>query len=146
MAKALRVLKSRLYEAKREEEHRKRSTERRTKIGSGDRSERIRTYNFPQNRLTDHRINQNFNLENVIAGNLDPVIDTLIECERQAEARRLRQPGVRDWVLGLGSWVLGLRTWGFGSHAPGDCLSPAIGALESSFILNPSSPAPNSNF
>ena len=85
MAKAMRVLKSRIYEVKREEENRKRSSERRSKIGSGDRSERIRTYNFPQNRLTDHRINQNFNLENVIAGNLAPVIDALIECERQEQ-------------------------------------------------------------
>ena len=85
MAKAMRVLKSRIYEVKREEENRKRSSERRSKIGSGDRSERIRTYNFPQNRLTDHRINQNFNLENVIAGNLDPVLDSLIECERQEQ-------------------------------------------------------------
>jgi peptide chain release factor 1 len=85
MAKALRVLRSRLYERKREEEQKRRSTERRTKIGSGDRSERIRTYNFPQNRLTDHRLNQNFNLENAIAGNLDPLVDSLIECERQAQ-------------------------------------------------------------
>jgi peptide chain release factor 1 len=79
MAKALRVLRSRVYDVKRAEEDRKRSTERRDKIGSGDRSERIRTYNFPQNRL------ENFNLENIIAGNLDPVVDRLIECERQAQ-------------------------------------------------------------
>jgi peptide chain release factor 1 len=85
LSKALRVLKSRLYELKREEEQKKRSTERREKIGSGDRNERIRTYNFPQNRLTDHRINQNFNLENVVAGNLNPVVDALIECDRQAQ-------------------------------------------------------------
>ncbi len=88
LSKALRVLKSRLYELKREEEQKKRSTERREKIGSGDRNERIRTYNFPQNRLTDHRINQNFNLENVIAGNLAPVVDALIECDRQAARAR----------------------------------------------------------
>ena len=87
LAKALRVLKSRLYEMKREAEMKKRSTERREKIGSGDRNERIRTYNFPQNRLTDHRINQNFNLENVIAGNLGPVVDALIECDRQAQRK-----------------------------------------------------------
>jgi peptide chain release factor 1 len=85
LAKALRVLKTRLYEAHREAEHRKRADERKTKIGSGDRSERVRTYNFPQNRLTDHRINQNFNLENVVAGNLRPVIDALLECERQEQ-------------------------------------------------------------
>ncbi len=85
LLKALRVLKSRLYEMKREAEMKKRSEERREKIGSGDRNERIRTYNFPQNRLTDHRINQNFNLENVVAGNLAPVVDALIECDRQAQ-------------------------------------------------------------
>jgi peptide chain release factor 1 len=90
-AKALRVLKTRLYEAKREEEHKKRASERKTKIGSGDRSERIRTYNFPQNRLTDHRINQNFNLENIIVGNLRPIIDSLLEYERQ-EQRSLLGP------------------------------------------------------
>jgi peptide chain release factor 1 len=85
LAKALRVLKTRLYEARREEEHRKRSDERRTKIGSGDRSEKVRTYNFPQNRVTDHRINQNFNLQNVVAGDLDPVIDALLDYERQEQ-------------------------------------------------------------
>ncbi|MCU0721273.1 MAG: peptide chain release factor 1, partial [Pirellula sp.] len=57
LAKALRVLKTRLYEAKREQEMKERSDQRMSLIGSGDRSERIRTYNFPQNRLTDHRIN-----------------------------------------------------------------------------------------
>jgi peptide chain release factor 1 len=87
MAKALRVMRTRLYERKRAEEQQKRSTERRTKIGSGDRNERIRTYNFPQNRLTDHRLNQNFNLESAIGGNLDPLIDSLIECERQAQRK-----------------------------------------------------------
>jgi peptide chain release factor 1 len=85
LAKALRVLKTRLYEAKREEEQRKRSTERRTKIGSGDRSEKIRTYNYPQNRVTDHRINQNFNLQNVVAGDMEPVIEALIDYERQEQ-------------------------------------------------------------
>ncbi len=85
-AKALRVLKTRLYEAKREEEHKKRSDERKTKIGSGDRSQRIRTYNFPENRLTDHRINLTlYKLDSIIAGNLDPVIDALMEYERQEQ-------------------------------------------------------------
>jgi len=84
LAKALRVLKTRLYEAKREAEHKKRSDERKTKIGSGDRSQRIRTYNFPQNRLTDHRINLTlYKLDSIIAGNLSPVIDALTEYERQ---------------------------------------------------------------
>jgi peptide chain release factor 1 len=84
-AKALRVLKSRLYDLRREEEEARRAAERKTKVGSGDRSQRIRTYNFPQNRLTDHRINQNFNLENVIAGDLGSVIDALVDAERQEQ-------------------------------------------------------------
>lgn len=85
-AKALRVMKTRLYEAKREEEHKKRSDERKTKIGSGDRSQRIRTYNFPDNRLTDHRINFTIHkLDSIIAGNLQPVIDALMEYERQEQ-------------------------------------------------------------
>jgi peptide chain release factor 1 len=85
-AKALRVLKTRLYEAKREEEHKRRSDERKTKIGSGDRSQRIRTYNFPDNRVTDHRINFTIHkLDSVIAGNLQPVIDALMEYERQEQ-------------------------------------------------------------
>lgn len=85
-AKSLRVLKTRLYEAKREAEHKKRSDERKSKIGSGDRSQRIRTYNFPQNRLTDHRINLTlYKLDSIIAGNLTPVIDGLMEYQRQEQ-------------------------------------------------------------
>ncbi|MHB1037456.1 MAG: peptide chain release factor 1 [Pirellulales bacterium] len=84
LARALRVLKTRLYEAKREEEHRKRSDERKSKIGSGDRSQRIRTYNFPENRLTDHRINLTlYKLDNILAGNLQPVLEALLDYERQ---------------------------------------------------------------
>ena len=83
-AKALRVLKTRLYEARREEEQKKRSQERMSKIGSGDRSERIRTYNFPENRVTDHRIGLTlYKLDNILSGNLIPVIDGLLEYERQ---------------------------------------------------------------
>ncbi|NLF06948.1 MAG: peptide chain release factor 1 [Pirellulaceae bacterium] len=86
LAKALRVLKTRLYEARREAEHQKRSDERKSKIGSGDRSQRIRTYNFPQNRLTDHRINLTlYKLDSIIAGNLDPVIEGLMEYQRQEQ-------------------------------------------------------------
>jgi peptide chain release factor 1 len=86
LAKALRVLKTRLYEAKREEEHKKRSDERKSKIGSGDRSQRIRTYNFPENRVTDHRINLTlYKLDSIIAGNMAPVIDALTEYERQEQ-------------------------------------------------------------
>jgi peptide chain release factor 1 len=83
-AKALRVLKTRLYEAKQNEENKKRADDRRSKIGSGDRSQRIRTYNFPENRITDHRIKLTlYKLDSILAGNLSPVIDALVEHERQ---------------------------------------------------------------
>ncbi|MBN1588027.1 MAG: peptide chain release factor 1 [Pirellulales bacterium] len=85
LAKALRVLKTRLYEHKQQEADAKRSDERKTKIGSGDRSQRIRTYNFPENRLTDHRINLTlYKLDSILAGGVDPVIEGLLEYERQA--------------------------------------------------------------
>ena len=85
-AKAMRVLKTRLYEHYRQLEAQKRSDERRTKVGSGDRSQRIRTYNFPENRITDHRINLTlYKLDSILAGDLDPVIDALIEHERQQQ-------------------------------------------------------------
>ena len=84
LAKALRVLKSRIYERKQQDEQKKRSEERLSKIGSGDRSERIRTYNFPENRVTDHRIGLTlYKLDSILAGNLTPVIDALIDYERQ---------------------------------------------------------------
>ena len=83
LAKAIRVLKTRLYEAKRETERKERSKERMSLIGSGDRSERIRTYNFPQNRFTDHRINLTlYKLDQIIAGNLQPVSEACLEYER----------------------------------------------------------------
>ena len=83
LAKALRVLKARIYEKKREEEAAKQAEQRKGLIGSGDRSQRIRTYNFPQNRLTDHRINLTlYKLDQVIAGDLTPVTDALVEYDR----------------------------------------------------------------
>ncbi|MDG2409572.1 MAG: peptide chain release factor 1 [Pirellulales bacterium] len=83
LAKALRVLKTRLYESRRQEENQKRADARRTLVGSGDRSQRIRTYNFPENRVSDHRINLTlYKLDNIIAGNLQPVTDALIEHDR----------------------------------------------------------------
>jgi peptide chain release factor 1 len=83
-AKAMQVLKSRLYDLERQKLDDARAAERKSKVGSGDRSERIRTYNFPQGRLTDHRINLTlYALEKIVAGDLDPVIDPLIT-EHQA--------------------------------------------------------------
>ena len=84
-AKALRVLKTRIYECRRAAEHQKRSAERKTLIGSGDRSQRIRTYNFPQNRLTDHRINESFTLDQVLVGRISLVIEAI---ERHARKQR----------------------------------------------------------
>jgi len=84
LAKALRLLKSRVYEHFRQKEHDKRALERKTLIGSGDRSQRIRTYNFPENRLTDHRIGLTlYKLDQIISGNLEPVTAALIEYDRQ---------------------------------------------------------------
>jgi peptide chain release factor 1 len=77
-AKALRVLRSRLYDLEEEKKNRERAEARKNQVGSGDRSERIRTYNFPQNRLTDHRINLTlYKLELIMAGQLDEVIEAL---------------------------------------------------------------------
>jgi peptide chain release factor 1 len=84
-AKAMKVLKARLYDMQRTQLDAERSAARKGQVGSGDRSERIRTYNFPQGRLTDHRINLTlYNLPKVIEGELDEVIDALIG-EDQAE-------------------------------------------------------------
>jgi peptide chain release factor 1 len=77
-AKALRVLKARLYELEREKADSAMSEERRRMVGSGDRSEKIRTYNFPQSRVTDHRIGLSIHqLPTVMEGNLDPLIEPL---------------------------------------------------------------------
>ena len=77
-AKALRVLRARLYDFEEEKKHKERAKERKSQVGTGDRSERIRTYNFPQNRVTDHRINLTlYKLEQVIEGNLDEIIQAL---------------------------------------------------------------------
>jgi len=86
-AKALRVLKSRLLELERAKAESALSAERRSMVGSGDRSEKIRTYNFPQNRVTDHRIGLTVHqLPDVLQGDLDPLIDPLTQ---QLQAQRL---------------------------------------------------------
>ncbi|MEX0641651.1 MAG: peptide chain release factor 1 [Pirellulales bacterium] len=82
--KALRELAARVYDFHKQKEDAKRAAERKTLVGSGNRNERIRTYNFPQNRLTDHRIGLTlYNLDQVVAGNLQPVTDALIDYDRQ---------------------------------------------------------------
>ena len=91
-AKALKVLRARIYEAQRQEREAERAADRRGQVGSGDRSERIRTYNFPQGRVTDHRINLTlYKLDKVLAGEaLDEVIDALVT---EDQARRLAESG-----------------------------------------------------
>lgn len=85
--KALKVLKSRLYEKMMAEQHGAEAEARRSMIGSGDRSERIRTYNFPQGRITDHRINLTIHkLDQVLDGELDELIDALVSTN---QARQL---------------------------------------------------------
>ncbi|MFM7102830.1 MAG: peptide chain release factor 1 [Verrucomicrobiota bacterium] len=83
-AKAMTVLRSRLLEAKLAEEHARSAAERKEMVGSGERSEKSRTYNFPQNRVTDHRINLTlYNLSAVIDGDLDPLLEPLMADEMQ---------------------------------------------------------------
>ncbi len=86
-AKGMRVLRSRLYELKKAEEDAKRAAERRGQTGSGDRSERVRTYNFPQDRCTDHRLGKNFALGDIIEGKLDKLIAELVEFAKQEDLK-----------------------------------------------------------
>ncbi len=85
-AKAMSILRARLLAHKQEEEAAKRSAERKIQVGSGDRSERIRTYNFPDNRCSDHRIKLTLHsLDRIMEGELQPVIDALISADRTAK-------------------------------------------------------------
>jgi peptide chain release factor 1 len=75
----MKVLRSRLYEVEMQRKEKERAAERKTQVGTGDRSERIRTYNYPQNRITDHRIGLTIHkLEQALEGDLDELIDALI--------------------------------------------------------------------
>jgi len=89
-AKAMKILRARLYEAERDKQQQERAADRRFQVGSGDRSERIRTYNYPQGRVTDHRINLTLHkLETILEGqDLEGLIDSLITEEK---ARQLAQ-------------------------------------------------------
>ncbi len=88
--RAMQILRAKLYEAEQAKQTAAVAAERKSQIGSGDRSERVRTYNFPQNRVTDHRLtgdNKNFNIAAIMNGNLDPLIDALVTAD---QAERLR--------------------------------------------------------
>ena len=85
---AMKVLKTRLYEMQLREQQEAAGAERRSKIGTGDRAEKIRTYNYPQNRVTDHRIGfTKKNLDRVMDGDLDDVINALIQEDQKRKLR-----------------------------------------------------------
>ncbi len=87
--KAMKVLRARILDRAQEEQHQKVASTRRSMVGSGDRSERIRTYNFPQNRVTDHRIGLTLHrLDGVLEGELEAIVDTLVTTD---QAERLKQ-------------------------------------------------------
>ena len=86
---ALQVLKTRLFDLERQRVDSERSENRKLQVGSGDRSERIRTYNYPQGRMTDHRINLTlYKLDQILSGDLDEIIDALLA---DAQAKMLAE-------------------------------------------------------
>ena len=90
--KAMKVLRARLLDKFQSEQHQEMADARRSMVGSGDRSERIRTYNFPQNRLTDHRINLTlYHLDSIIEGDLDEVIEPLITADQAERLKHVDQ-------------------------------------------------------
>ena len=89
-AKAWRILRTRIYELHQREINRERDAKRKTMIGSGDRSQRIRTYNFPQNRLTDHRINLSlYSLDRIIMGEMEELVEALIDYDKHQRLANL---------------------------------------------------------
>jgi len=89
-AKARRILLTRLYETEMQQRNSARDSTRRAMIGSGDRSQRVRTYNFPQNRCTDHRINLTlYNLDHIIQGELDELIEALQTYDKEQRLKNL---------------------------------------------------------
>jgi peptide chain release factor 1 len=88
-AQAMRILRTRLFELERKRIHDKRAAARKEQVGTGDRSARIRTYNFPQNRCSDHRLGQNFSLEHIMAGRLGALLEALEEQDREERIKHL---------------------------------------------------------
>ena len=85
----MRVLRTRIMDKLKQERQNKRSEERKVQVGTGDRSEKIRTYNFPDNRLTDHRIGfTTHNLENILEGEIDELVLALKEAERKLKLKK----------------------------------------------------------
>ena len=101
----MKILRSKLLAAEQEKQHAAMAAERKSQIGSGDRSERIRTYNYPQNRVTDHRLTgeeKNFPLLNVVNGELDLLIDALItldQAEKLSAKEKIENAGGKAEVM-----------------------------------------------
>ena len=94
-AKALKILRSRLLDNQIQEKNKERSEQRKNQVGSGDRSERIRTYNFPQGRVSDHRINLTlYNLSEILEGNIDELINPLIAEEESTKLANMKN----EWL------------------------------------------------
>ena len=90
--KALKVLRARLYELEREKQHDAEAEARKSQVGTGDRSEKIRTYNFPQGRVTDHRIKLTLHkLDSILGGDLDEIIDSLIAADQAAKLAKMNE-------------------------------------------------------
>ena len=93
-AKAMQILRSRLYDMERQRADSERSADRKSQVGSGDRSERIRTYNFPQGRVTDHRINLTlYKLDRMMIGEIDEVVDALVADYQAGQLAQLGEQG-----------------------------------------------------
>ena len=90
-AKAMKALKSRLLDLEREKQDAAVSAERKSMVSTGERSQKIRTYNYPQNRVTDHRINESFTLDQVMVGRLGLVVDAIEQFARSQRKSEMEQ-------------------------------------------------------
>ena len=88
-ARAMRILRTRLLDAERARQHAERAALRKSQVGTGDRNARVRTYNWPQNRVTDHRLGENFSLEQILAGKLDALLEGLEAQDREERIANL---------------------------------------------------------
>ena len=120
-AKAMSVLRARLLEAEQERQAAERGEERRSQVGSGERSEKIRTYNFPDDRVTDHRVGVTVhNLPGLLEGDLDRVIEPLLEADQAQRLGELGSHERRVRSIGRCSGEGGLALHSFGRSAAGD--------------------------
>ena len=89
--RAMEILRAKLYERQLREANERESSNRRSQVGTGDRSEKIRTYNFKDNRMTDHRLGKNFTLETVLGGQLEEVTNACIAADQQKQLEAISQ-------------------------------------------------------